>query len=258
MKPLKIRDTVLGEGIPKICVPLVAGSEKALFAKAEAARELLPDLVEWRADFLDTPNPETIREVCLKLHEILFPIPVIFTLRTTHEGGKYPYTASSYRELLSSAAETGCVDIIDVEALSDSGEKKELIRHLKTKAVYTIASSHDFEKTDREEVLLSRWEQLEDSGADILKMAVMPRTREDVVRLMDTTYRCSLRTEKLLIAMSMGELGRESRYLGGKFGSCLTFGAGEDASAPGQIPVSELRRLLRNTFDNPLNRAIIY
>lgn len=82
-------------------------------------------------------------------------------------------------------------------------------------------------------------------GADIPKMAVMPREREDVLRLMETTLLANrLMVEKPLITMSMGTLGAITRVSGESFGSSVTFGCMERSSAPGQIPVRELKRIL--------------
>ena len=50
MKAIKVRDTVLGSGIPKVCVPVTAKQEKDIFGQARAAADAGAQLVEWRAD----------------------------------------------------------------------------------------------------------------------------------------------------------------------------------------------------------------
>ena len=80
----------------------------------------------------------------------------------------------------------------------------------------------------------------------------MPRSEEDVLSLLSATL--SIRREYPdvpLITMSMGELGAVSRITGGLFGSDLTFAVGSNASAPGQIPVSDLRRCLAVVYPVP-------
>ena len=47
-----------------------------------------------------------------------------------------------------------------------------------------------------------------------------------------------------LITMSMGNIGIISRIAGEVFGSCVTFGAGKQTSAPGQIPWKELQEVM--------------
>ena len=80
-KPLKINDIMLGEGAPKLCVPLSYDTEEELLREAKAVQALKPDVVEWRADFFSPLDEETVLRICDSLHQIFFPIPVIFTLR---------------------------------------------------------------------------------------------------------------------------------------------------------------------------------
>ena len=82
-------------------------------------------------------------------------------------------------------------------------------------------------------------------GADLPKYAVMPRTPGDVLALLAATWEASSEIGPV-ITMSMGELGKITRAEGGVFGSCLTFGAGLNASAPGQIDAENLRAILED------------
>ena len=86
---------------------------------------------------------------------------------------------------------------------------------------------------------------MQEYGADIPKIAVMPKSVDDVITLLDATN--TMKTQygdRPLITMSMGGTGVISRLAGEVFGSAFTFGAGKEASAPGQIPVAELRKVL--------------
>ncbi len=76
------------------------------------------------------------------------------------------------------------------------------------------------------------------------KVAVMPRTREDVLTLLAATWQASQALEIPLISMSMGPMGAVSRIVGGVYGSALTFAVGKSSSAPGQIPIDDLRAAL--------------
>ena len=86
-----------------------------------------------------------------------------------------------------------------------------------------------------------------DTGADIAKLAVMPHTAADAARLLEATA-CAMaaRPGTPLITMSMGPLGAVTRFCGGAFGSCATFGvtSGTAASAPGQPPADLLKAKL--------------
>ena len=81
---------------------------------------------------------------------------------------------------------------------------------------------------------------MKELGADLPKYAVMPRSPEDVLALLWATLQAAGRWGRSS-TMSMGELGKVSRACGGMFGSCLTFGAGQNASARGQLNAEDLR-----------------
>lgn len=244
-KPVLIKHIKIGEGMPKICVPLTGTSKTQVCREAEAAKEAGADLVEWRADFYEElKDQEQVIAAAKELSQVLGEVPLLFTVRTEKEGGNSSMETEEYQELLKAVAASGAVDLFDVEALEEEEEKKTLIREIQERGGKVIASSHDFEKTDDWESLLERFSRLDKSGADILKMAVMPRSFEDVTRLMQVTNEETQRTEKPLIAMSMGNTGSISRIAGENFGSALTFATVGKASAPGQFPIKELRMMM--------------
>ena len=85
---------------------------------------------------------------------------------------------------------------------------------------------------------------MEQAGADILKMAVMPNNSRDVIRMMERTLSWNEKSDRPMITMSMGKLGGVSRMCGELTGSCMTFGSVTAASAPGQIPMDLLKKVL--------------
>ena len=72
----------------------------------------------------------------------------------------------------------------------------------------------------------------------------MPESATDVTRFMDVCNSFAMETEKLFIAMSMGELGMASRFSGNVTGSAITFGSYMKKSAPGQINYEKLREIV--------------
>ena len=245
-KPIQIRNLILGNGFPKICVPLTGTSAEELFCEAEAAREAGADLVEWRADFYDHLSETALMlETLAKINDILGEIPLLFTIRTKAEGGNREISTEDYVSLCIAAAASGKADLIDVEVFGEEGKKKALICEIQKTGAKVIGSSHDFEKTDDKETLLRRFQAIDAAGADILKMAVMPDEFEDVAAIMQVTSQMTAEyTEKPVISMSMGSLGSISRIAGENFGSAVTFATVGAASAPGQFPIKELRMMM--------------
>ena len=73
----------------------------------------------------------------------------------------------------------------------------------------------------------------------------MPQNADDVVRLLKLTNDMKQKYPTLpVVTMSMGALGVVSRMAGEIFGSCITFGAVGETSAPGQIPADQLEHIL--------------
>ena len=87
--------------------------------------------------------------------------------------------------------------------------------------------------------------KMENLGADIAKIAVMPISKSDVLRLMDVSQRASQIMNIPIITMSMGPMGLVTRINGEFTCSAVTFGSGENASAPGQIPCGDLAEILQ-------------
>ena len=121
---------------------------------------------------------------------------------------------------------------------------REALEGVHAQGVPVIASSHDFEQTPPSQELLARIERMWASGADIAKIAVMPRSAQDVLRLLEVTQEAVRAQRGPVVTMSMGRLGGVSRLAGETFGSAMTFGSAGSASAPGQIDARTLRAAL--------------
>ena len=91
---------------------------------------------------------------------------------------------------------------------------------------------------------------MQECGADILKIEVMPQSKKDVLTLLLATEEMVREHAKCpVVTMSMSEVGVVSRICGEAFGSALTFGAVKKASAPGQLGAEELRMVLKILHD---------
>ena len=172
-------------------------------------------------------------------------IPVLLTFRTSKEGGEKEISVSDYAALNIAAAQSGYVDLIDVEAFTGDEVVKTIINAAHEAGVKVIASNHDFFKTPEKEEIIRRLRMMQDFGADIPKMAVMPTCKQDVLTLLSATLEMSEKyADRPIITMSMAGTGVVSRLTGETFGSALTFGAASKASAPGQVGVHELKKVL--------------
>ncbi len=250
-KTLYANGVAIGQDMPKIIIPIVDKTAETIKAQAEKLSQLSFDAVEWRADFFEgLQDPAAVKEVLGFLKEILPQKLLLFTVRTAQEGGAAAVSDITYYQILKDAAATGLPDMIDVEMLK---AEDTVIRCVDTCHLYDIAvvgSNHDFQKTPPVPELLRRFDLMRRLQADILKIAVMPQSKADVLSLLQATLEADESIEdRPLITMSMGGKGSVSRMTGELFGSAMTFGSVGTGSAPGQIPLEKLKTALSILHD---------
>ena len=246
MNTVKVRNIEIGAGIPKICVPIVGVTREEILAAAETIKSTKADVVEWRVDWFDDVfATEKVLETAKELQEVLKDIPVLLTFRTSKEGGEKSIETETYVELNQNAAKTGLVDLVDVEAFTGDDAVKAVVETAHANGVKVIASNHDFHKTPAKDEIVSRLRKMQELGADIPKIAVMPQNKKDVLTLLSATEEmASEYADRPIITMSMSGTGVISRLCGEVFGSALTFGAVGKVSAPGQMGIEDLTTVL--------------
>ncbi|WP_432790032.1 type I 3-dehydroquinate dehydratase [Brevibacterium sp. K11IcPPYGO002] len=220
-----------------------------------------------------------LAEAALRLlpHALTAELPILLTVRTGFEGGQVEITEDAYaevvRELIAGVADveadagtaagtglsgtgptgaassgvpgsasSGVPAAIDVEI--DRAEAGSLIASAREAGVPVVASHHNFESTDSSERLLKTFAVMSEAGADVAKVAMMPQTPADVLRLLEATAAADASLPVPVLGIAMGLLGRTSRIMGADFGSCATFAQIGRASAPGQIEASILAEIL--------------
>ena len=246
MNTVKVRNTVIGEGMPKICIPIVGTDKEGILKEARAITELPADVVEWRVDWFDDVfDFSKVEDVLRELREVLGDLALLMTFRTSKEGGEKAIDAADYAELNIKAAETGLVDMVDVEVFTGDDIVKQIVEGAHAAGVKVVASNHDFDKTPDKDDIVGRLRKMQDLGADIPKIAVMPQNKKDVLTLLAATEEmASEYADRPIVTMSMAGTGVISRLSGEVFGSALTFGAAAKASAPGQMGAVELKEAL--------------
>lgn len=246
MNPVKVRNVEIGTGIPKICVPIVGVTREEILKAAEDIKKLGADVVEWRVDwYKDIFDAAETEETMKALRAALGEIPLLFTFRTLKEGGEKDIETEVYVKLNQDAAKSGYVDLVDMEAFTGDEAVKRVVETAHAYGVKVVASNHDFHKTPDRKELVSRLCKMQELGADIPKIAVMPQNKKDVLTLLAATEEMvSEHADRPIITMSMAGTGVISRLCGEVFGSALTFGAAGKASAPGQMGVEDLRTVL--------------
>ena len=246
MNTVKVRNVAIGEGMPKICVPIVGVTKEAILDEARAITKLPADVVEWRIDWFENVfDFDALEDVMKDLREVLGDMPLLMTFRTSKEGGEKAIESEVYADINIRAAQTGYVDMVDVEVFTGDEIVKKIISGAHAAGVKVVASNHDFFKTPDKDDIVGRLRKMQDLGADIPKIAVMPQNKKDVLTLLAATEEMADEyADRPIITMSMAGTGVISRLAGEVFGSALTFGAAAKASAPGQMGVEDLKQVL--------------
>ena len=247
-RELIIRNITLGSGIPKICVPIVENTEEAVLEAAAQIRTTRADLVEWRCDYYEgIGDRERTERLLEELRTVLEDMPLLFTYRTKAEGGaaETDISEEEYATINLHAVGTGLIDMVDMEICAGKKLAEKLQRVAGETGCKILMSSHDFAGTPSSKEMKRRYETMEACGADVLKLAVMPHTMEDVLTLLTVCREVSNASAHPVVAISMGSLGLESRILGEAFGSSMTFGCLNKNSAPGQMDVDALAQVLQ-------------
>lgn len=245
MKNIHLKNIVIGEGKPKICIPIVATDIAEAKRQARVIKNSPADIVEIRGDYFeDYQNVESILKIIKSVTDIV-DVPILYTFRTKSEGGEKSISNEEYFKLLKEVLSRGLIDLIDVELFRGDEFVEDLIKYAHQCGTRVIVSNHEFERTPVKIDLILRMLKMQSLGADIAKVAVMPKNKSDVLVLLDATYEAYEQFLNIPVAtMSMGKEGMVSRMTGEFFGSCITFGTVGLASAPGQIDAKDLSDIL--------------
>ena len=267
-------------GLPAVAVSLTGPSLAQALTQARSAIDAGADVLELRVDLLEeagalaAPDPLDAATAVAQVLECLRGLreaidttdgadagsPVLLTCRTAAEGGRAQLDDTAYGSLLRSVLD-GLTDwtperrpaAIDVEV--QRGCLPQVCAQAHALSIDVVASFHDFETTPADEALEEVLARMAREGADLAKIAVWPTSADDVARLLGVCARATAGAGEAaaldvpVAAMSMGALGAVSR-VAPAFGSALTFAVVPDeqgqarASAPGQLPIQDVRRCL--------------
>lgn len=246
-----IKKRKIGNGKPLICVPVAEQREEDIFDAAKKAALSNADMLEWRMDYFEKVMVwEETRQVLSELSGICKDIIMLCTFRSRQQGGERDITQEDYRGLLLQVAESGYADIIDVE-IRQLSDAEDVIWHMHSHPVLVLASQHYFTHTPEQKEMEMELVGMKESGADIAKLAVMPMENTDVLRLLEATAKAKKDyPDYPFVTMAMGGMGVISRLGGQIFGSCITFATIGKASAPGQLPLEDVSRILEKISES--------
>ena len=162
MSCVNIRGCRIGEGRPKVILPIVERTEAAILEKAAQFSTLPADCVEWRADWFEGfQSPAAIARCVQKLRVTLRDKLLLVTFRTKAEGGEQALSHSEYLAFLRLILDTDCADLLDIEFFTAGADLPKLVEQAHSAGVAVVCSSHDFAKTPPRAELVSRMVQMQ-------------------------------------------------------------------------------------------------
>lgn len=226
-----------------IATALTDGAPSGQARQARLAQQQGAGAAELRADLL--ADPAQVR-AALTAVRAASSLPLLLTYRSTTEGGKGAGHGQGYEDYLASLLQLRpAVAAVDIEMACPAS--KALVAEAKAGGYDVVGSCHDFTATPSAAQIAEKLAQITAAGADITKVAYMPRTAQDVAALRHAAHDfAGAYPHQPLIAISMGQLGAPSRT---DLANCLTFATIADgaASAPGQATIAHVRAWLENT-----------
>lgn len=228
---------------PVIATALTDGAPSGQARQARLAQQQRAEALELRADLL--VDPAQVR-AALTAVRAASSLPLLLTYRSATEGGKGAGHGQGYEDYLASLLQLRpAVAAVDIEMACPAS--KALVAEAKAGGYDVVGSCHDFTATPSAAQITQKLAQITAAGADITKVAYMPRTAQDVAALRHAAHDfAGAYPHQPLIAISMGQLGAPSRT---DLVNCLTFATIADgaASAPGQATIAYVRAWLENT-----------
>lgn len=228
---------------PVIATALTDGAPSGQARQARLAQQQGAEALELRADLL--VDPAQVR-AALTAVRAASSLPLLLTYRSATEGGKGAGHGQGYEDYLASLLQLRLpVAAVDIEMACLAS--KALVAEAKAGGYDVVGSCHDFTATPSAAQITQKLAQITAAGADIAKVAYMPRTAQDVAALRHAAHDfAGAYPHQPLIAISMGQLGAPSRT---DLVNCLTFATIADgaASAPGQATIAHVRAWLENT-----------
>lgn len=226
-----------------IATALTDGAPSGQARQARLAQQQGAGAAELRADLL--ADPAQVR-AALTAVRAASSLPLLLTYRSTTEGGKGAGHGQGYEDYLASLLQLRPpVAAVDIEMACPAS--KALVAEAKAGGYDVVGSCHDFTATPSAAQITQKLAQITAAGADITKVAYMPRTAQDVAALRHAAHDfAGAYPHQPLIAISMGQLGAPSRT---DLVNCLTFATIADgaASAPGQATIAHVKAWLENT-----------
>lgn len=202
---------------------------------------------ELRLDLLYEKHKEKMETIVNKNIHILKNKNLIFTVRSTKEGGKFQKNVKTKKELYQKYLPYAFALDIEIRELPNM---KDFIQEAKSKDKIIIASYHNFSTVPPLKLLKDLVQKGKKWGADIVKIAVYTDDPFQLVPMIELQKR-----EKFipLSLMAMGNTALLSRTIFSVYGSIWTYASLGKPTAPNQPTCKQIIEFAKAYFGSKLN-----
>lgn len=212
-------------GPDRVCAVVARTRHKMMLAELKAAAERGNKFLEVRIDFL--AKAVDFKRLAPSKGE---GCAWLATIRRPADGGRWPATEQERQMVLRQAVVSGVIDWIDLET-----DVADTIRRFGN--VKRVVSYHNMTETPPD--LDDIYDRMLKQDADVVKVAVLPRTPADLARIVAIQKRAP----KPTVCFGMGDFGFPTRFTALKFGAPWVYALfnKERELAPGMPAVSDFR-----------------
>lgn len=245
MNKLKtIKGIDFNSGKPIVCIPVVKQTKDEILSEISRLSQCDVRMIEWRMDWFDElTDLDAVSDILSQMKSYLTKTVLLATYRSAKEGGQGLLKEDAWQKLAEVLCRHDAVDMIDFE-IEQHINSLQQIENIKNSGRLVVASNHNFNLTPTNQQMYEELMKMHAAGADLCKLAVMPQSFDDVLRLLSVTRKIKDSAESFpMITMAMGKEGMLSRLCGELTGSVVTFASLGETSAPGQVekePVEEI------------------
>ncbi|MDO4288253.1 MAG: type I 3-dehydroquinate dehydratase [Eubacterium sp.] len=226
-----------------VCVPLTGENSEVLLGEIDAALAAKPDFLEWRRDYYTEEDAAQEQAVLARLAAC--EAGVIFTFRSAAEGGVRSCSDEERLAAIRRCVDAKAADYIDIELEGDPEFTAAVKALLSKEDCGLLLSHHNFERTYTMAEIVEILRRMEAAGADVLKLAMLPINKEDLRREITAVQNYSLASDKPIVMIAMGELGKITRIAPDILGGSLSYAVVKNSTAPGQLSIAEIRHARR-------------
>lgn len=243
-----------------LCIPLSFSDQPSMKTQTENLSLYHPDFIEWRRDYYTDTHPENEKECLRHIRETFPHAGLIYTFRSQSEGGVGTWSLTKRQESICRCLEGNLADYIDTEASNSEPFLNTIKDVCRTSKANLILSYHNFKATPSPMAIIQKLTAIESLNPDVIKIALMAQTPDDIRRSICAVSQYSETTNKPIIFIAMGPYGCIVRSAPELFGGSLSFATAGESTAPGQLTPKRIENIRRSLFllpTRPHNIALI-